>query len=92
MFAPPPAVVVTFARKNKTGLIEQIVAAHGRTFTGTWFSTFSAYICRLRAYYGYPDDTCYYYAPPDKVHATQQWQMPSGAFYPREWPIAWHDI
>ena len=70
----------------------QIVASQGRTFTGTWFSTFSAYICRLRAYYGFEDQTCYWYSPPAKLHAAEHWEMPSHAFYPREWPLAWEGI
>ena len=38
-------------RANLLGMIEQVVLSHGRTFTGTWFSTFSSYVCRLRAYF-----------------------------------------
>lgn len=77
---------------NFYGMIEQLVAAHGRTFTGTWFSTFSAYVCRLRAYYGKPDEACFYYSPQPKLYAFQKWEMPSHAFYPREWPLAWEAI
>ncbi|CAM9469561.1 unnamed protein product, partial [Choristocarpus tenellus] len=39
---------------NSQGLLEQIIASHGRTFTGTWYSTFSAYILRLRGYLKLP--------------------------------------
>ncbi|CAM9652304.1 unnamed protein product, partial [Discosporangium mesarthrocarpum] len=39
---------------NLRGLVEQVITSHGRTFTGTWFSTFSAYILRLRGYIGLP--------------------------------------
>ena len=75
------------------GMVEQVVLAHGRTFTGTWFSTFSAYACRLRGYYGrHPDDTCYVYAPDNKRFDFAQWKMPSHAFYPREWALAWEGI
>jgi uncharacterized membrane protein len=35
---------------NDLGAIEQIICAHGRRFIGTYFSTFSAHILRLRGY------------------------------------------
>ena len=61
------------------GMVEQVVLAHGRTFTGTWFSTFSAYACRLRGYYGrFPESSCYVYAPANKKLDFQEWKMPVG--------------
>ncbi len=38
-------------RGSLLGMVEQIILSHGRTFSGTWFSTFSSYVCRLRGYY-----------------------------------------
>jgi hypothetical protein len=74
-------------------MVEQVVLSHGRTFTGTWFSTFSAYVCRLRGYYGrYPPETCFVYAPDNKRLDFQGWKMPAHAFYPREWELAWEGI
>ncbi|CAN0437008.1 unnamed protein product, partial [Hapterophycus canaliculatus] len=35
---------------NLIGMLDQIVASHGRTFTGCWLSTFTAYILRLRGH------------------------------------------
>ena len=35
---------------NGLGAIEQIVCAHGRRYIGTYFSTFSAHIMRIRGY------------------------------------------
>jgi hypothetical protein len=40
------------ADPNYFPLAEQIVASRGRIFIGTFLSTFSAYIARLRGYYG----------------------------------------
>jgi len=34
------------------GMVETVVASRGRLFVGTWHSTFSGYIIRMRGYYG----------------------------------------
>ena len=36
---------------NYMGMIDTIVASRGRVFGGTWFSTFSGYITRMRGTY-----------------------------------------
>lgn len=35
------------------GMVDTIVASHGRTFSGTWFSTYTGFINRMRGYLGY---------------------------------------
>jgi hypothetical protein len=35
---------------NMLGMVDTLVASQGRHFIGTWFSTFSGYIIRLRGY------------------------------------------
>ena len=82
---------------NKLGMLEQLVAANplSRTFTGTWFSTFSSYVARLRAYYGHRPDTVYYAAPHDKhraMHDTYRSHHPEFPFYTREWALGWDGI
>lgn len=37
---------------NLLGMIEQVVISHGRTFTGTFYSSFSAHVFRHRLYLG----------------------------------------
>lgn len=37
---------------NQLGMIEQVVISHGRTFTGTFYSSFSAHVFRHRLYLG----------------------------------------
>lgn len=73
------------------GLIETIIASHGRTFVGTWFSTFSNYINRLRGYNGRSmEDSWYSYLPrKSKMHG---WEYPNGNYGAREFPIAWVGI
>mmetsp|Transcript_13846 Transcript_13846/g.32854 ORF Transcript_13846/g.32854 Transcript_13846/m.32854 type:complete len:322 (-) Transcript_13846:24-989(-) len=82
------------------GMVEQVVMSRGRTFTGTWFSTFSAYACRLRGYYQkkgpkgarFLPESCFVYAPAHKRLDFKAWKMPQHAFYPREWALAWEGI
>ena len=42
-------------KAHEYGFVDVLVAAEGRTFTGTWFSTFSGYIQRIRGYRGKND-------------------------------------
>lgn len=38
--------------QNYIGMVEQIVCARSKVFAGTYFSTFTGYITRMRGYYG----------------------------------------
>lgn len=42
------------------GMIDQVVCTRGQIFVGTWFSTFTGYITRMRGYLGYPDSSVYF--------------------------------
>ena len=80
---------------NALGMVEQVVASAKpcRLFTGTFFSTFSGYVARLRAYYGHPADTFFYAAPEAKhrvLHDTSD--MIHAPFYNREWALAWNGL
>eukprot|EP01042_Synura_sphagnicola_P024101 gene24101-30804_t len=46
-------------------MIDQVVCVRGEQFIGTWFSTFSGYITRMRGYLGYKDSSTWY---GDKKH------------------------
>ena len=80
---------------NALGMVEQVVASAKpcRLFTGTFFSTFSGYVARLRAYYGHAADTFFYAAPEAKhrvLHDTSD--TIHAPFYNREWALAWNNI
>ena len=75
---------------NMLGMVDTIVASQGRAFVGTWFSTFSGYITRLRGYHGRASESFYYYEK--KKFAMQSKEPPSDPFYTREWPAAWEGI
>ena len=79
---------------NAYGMVEQLVCADARArlFVGTWFSTLSAHVLRLRAYRGHADGTSLFHSPPAKRRCTQSWRFPEPAWYPREWPLAWDAI
>jgi len=73
-------------------MIETVVASRGRAFAGTWFSTFSGYINRMRGYHGMSVNTSWYNVLSRKTFV-QNWTYPSGVFYfSREFPIGWVGI
>uniref|UniRef100_A0A7S1YBV7 Uncharacterized protein n=1 Tax=Grammatophora oceanica TaxID=210454 RepID=A0A7S1YBV7_9STRA len=77
--------------KTYLGMIDTVVAAQGRTFAGTWFSTFSGFINRLRGYYGYSmNDSWYSWL--ERKTVVQNWTYPNGNYPAREWPISWIGI
>ena len=73
------------------GMVDTIIAAQGRVFIGTWFSTFTGYINRLRGYSGKAMKNSWYSWLPRK-DKMQQWAYPSGNYPAREWPVAWTGI
>ena len=87
---------------NYFGMIDQLVAAKGRIFFGTWFSTFTGFIDRMRGYRsvrdklpGYKDGslpTSYYYAVVKKKLEMHEYAPLHGAFFNREFPTSWRDI
>jgi hypothetical protein len=60
---------------NYLGMLDQVVCAGGRVFVGTWYSTFSAYITRMRGYLGHADNATWY---GDKAHKArfQRYELP----------------
>jgi hypothetical protein len=73
------------------GMVDTIVASKGRAFAGTWFSTFSAFIVRLRGYHGFPEQTSWYSYLPRKT-VMQKWESPHGNYHVREFPTGWVGI
>lgn len=73
------------------GMVEIAVASRGRLFVGTWHSTFSGYIMRLRGYYGLSKVSNYYSYRPRRL-AMHKWVFPDGSYEAREFPIAWLGI
>lgn len=77
---------------NYMGMIDTIVASRGRTFGGTFFSTFSGYINRMRGYHGMSMKNSYYGYSPKKT-ITHEWKDHySGTTFSYEWPDGWIGI
>jgi len=82
------------------GMLDQIVASRGNTFFGTWFSSFSGYINRMRGYYsvknkldGYEDGVLRsWYFTEDRHEEMREYRSSRLPLYMREFPTSWRDI
>ena len=83
------------------GLAEQLVASRSRVFFGTYFSSFSAYIGRLRGYYSVKENQSgymsgklqnTYFLPTKWKKEMTIYQAVHAPYFAREFPIAWRDI
>lgn len=86
---------------NFYGMFDQLVASRGKVFVGTFYSTFTGYINRMRGYHSPKDKTpgyekgeleSYYYVPKQQKLATKEYQAVSPPYWAREFPIGWRDI
>jgi len=74
------------------GMIETIVASRGTMFAGTWFSTFTGYIVRLRGYYGMSKFYTYY-SWLERKYAMHHWaDVGFASVFAREYPVGWTGI
>mmetsp|Transcript_25212 Transcript_25212/g.36969 ORF Transcript_25212/g.36969 Transcript_25212/m.36969 type:complete len:317 (-) Transcript_25212:129-1079(-) len=86
---------------NYYGMIDQIICTRSRYFFGTWWSTFSGYINRIRGYHGekrvlpgYENGLLpsWYFAPLDKKDEMRVYWPSRKRFFMREFPTSWRDI
>jgi len=86
---------------NYYGMIDQLIASKGRVFVGTYHSTFTGFINRMRGYYaekhklqGYEEGIIdsYYFAPIGQKFVMRDYVPVKQAFYAREFPASWRDI
>jgi hypothetical protein len=73
---------------NYFGMVDSIVCSRAAEFAGTWFSTFTGYIHRLRGYHGLGEHT--YYHSTGKVDLAKS-PRSIGSGYAREFRIGWTD-
>lgn len=77
--------------QNYMGMVEQIVCSRSKVFIGTWFSTFSGYITRMRGYNGFDHMSNWYHYKLRKDSFQTEF-YPREPWYVREWPTGWVDI
>jgi len=73
---------------NIYGLVESLICSRATKFVGTFFSTYSGYIHRLRGYHGLGERT--YYHSTGHVF-NPQIKRSYGQGFPREWRSGWTD-
>jgi len=87
--------------KNFYGMMDQRIASRGRNFFGTYYSTFSGYITRMRGYHSQAESedavkagqsSSYYFVPKHFVDSVQRYKSVQGPFWAREFPVSWRDI
>lgn len=79
-------------QKEHLGMIEVIVASRGRVFVGTYYSTFSGYISRIRGYYGMSKYSSFYGWNPVKFAMQGDNFFANFNDFAREYPIGWVGI
>lgn len=82
--------VLQGANPNWYGMIESIVCSRAKAFAGTYFSTFTGYIHRLRGYHSLElaKETYYHHA---KFKNILQKSPRVGHGWSREWAMGWTD-
>mmetsp|Transcript_25451 Transcript_25451/g.51839 ORF Transcript_25451/g.51839 Transcript_25451/m.51839 type:complete len:103 (-) Transcript_25451:41-349(-) len=82
-------------------MMDQRIASRGRNFFGTYYSTFSGYITRMRGYHSQAESedavkagqsSSYYFVPKHFVDSVQRYKSVQGPFWAREFPVSWRDI
>jgi len=86
---------------NCFGVIDQLIASRGGTFIGTFYSTFTGYINRIRGYHSQKDKAegwelgiinSYYYIPMDTKNFMREYCPILPAMWAREFPVGWRDL
>jgi GDP-fucose protein O-fucosyltransferase len=86
---------------NYFGMVDQLVASRGKTFIGTYYSTFTGYINRVRGYHSEKDKAegyelgvihSYFDIPLANKYEMREYQPLKAALWAREFPIGWRDL
>lgn len=86
---------------NFYGMMDQLISSRSRVFFGSYRSTFSGYINRMRGYYstryklpGYKEGIIdsWYFTPEEYKEEMRKYMAVRLPLYMREFPVAWRDI
>ena len=86
---------------NYYGMLDQLIASKGRTFIGTYYSTFTGYINRMRGYASTKFELegfdkgiidSYYFTPKGKKEDMRKYKAIRGPYFSREFPTAWYNL
>ena len=75
---------------NQFGMLEQVITSKSQLFFGTWWSTFTGYINRMRGYNA--KDRHSWYTMSDYRNQMTNYEHHQGPGWWREWPAAWEEI
>ena len=87
--------------ENLYGMLDQLVASRGDKFFGTYYSTFTGFINRMRGYHadkamlkGHEDGVIesYFFAPETRRYDMAKFKPPTPPYWAREFPLSWRDI
>jgi hypothetical protein len=78
--------------KNVIGMVEQVIAANAHTFVGTYLSTFTGFITRMRGYYRDGRYARTYYTTKNHVNNLHKQTKIVGPFWAREFETAHKQI
>lgn len=93
--------LVAGIQTNYYGMIDQRITTMGETFIGTYYSTFSGYINRMRGYRSQQNKAdghdmgkiqSFYPVPSDHRHVMQQYMPIFPPIWAMEYAIGWRDI
>jgi hypothetical protein len=86
---------------NFYGHLDQRIASRGRRFIGTYYSTFTGYINRMRGYHAQMDKAegyktgkinSFYYIPLRYKYALREYRSLAPPLWAREFPVGWRDL
>mmetsp|Transcript_49195 Transcript_49195/g.96191 ORF Transcript_49195/g.96191 Transcript_49195/m.96191 type:complete len:632 (+) Transcript_49195:77-1972(+) len=86
---------------NYYGMLDQVVCYRAKAFYGTFFSSFTGYINRMRGYFNakhklgkYKEGVLdsWYFFPDDRVEQMRMYQSVRPPYYMREFPVGWRDL
>ena len=87
--------------ENLFGMLDQLVASRGDKFVGTYYSTFTGFINRMRGYhadkamlkgYEYGVIESFFFAPETRRYDMASYEPPIPPYWAREFPLSWRDI